>query len=240
MRKRQKVQQGLLLFLIWITGTGLINASIVSGLETGETVTKMKKKLSLSAEQEPLGDILRYVNKECGVKVMGVEDREKELLTFQAQNEPVDKALKRLLRQLNETNYVFVYSRTRLKHVAIYPGSRTGSSYRPVPVPEGVSVKPFQAPESAKVVKVLKINDDTQAETLDIQVGDLVVEYDGARIQSAQELVQSVKKKSPDDTVEMVLVRNGDPVRVLLNGGLIGINIRTVSVPRDELSILTY
>jgi S1-C subfamily serine protease len=82
-----------------------------------------------------------------------------------------------------------------------------------------------------QAVRVINVNAGTQAERLDLRRGDLVVEYDGVQIRNSQQLVSIVRQKSDAETVEMVVVRDGEPLRMSLNGGLIGINVKTVAVP---------
>lgn len=210
--------RGVLLFFILVS-TGMGNAPLEA-----ETY---KNTLTLKAEAEPLSGILSEVKRQCGVAVDGLEDRSEESVTFSAENEPTEKAMKRLLRQLNEMNYAFVYSRTGLRSVSVFPKSTAAEPAQPR--------QPSQEAETGSVVQVVKVNPGTQAETLDLRNNDIVLEYDGVRMQSAPQLVEAVKQKTPEDRVEMMVVRDKTPFRVVLNGGFIGINIRTVNVPIHEL-----
>ncbi len=205
--------------------------NIITEKKAGRALFK-NHRLTLEAINTPLLQILEIIKKQCKVKVIGLENRFNEKITFIAGNEPVEKALKRLLRDMGEENYAFLYSKTRLRRVMIFPGSK--SEFPRTPEPAGSKVQK-QNPLVVKAVKIIRINKGTQAENLDLQKNDFVVEYDGVKITNSKQLVELVNRKSPDDVVEMVVVRDKVPFRIVLNGGLIGINIRTVHVKRSVL-----
>ena len=64
---------------------------------------------------------------------------------------------------------------------------------------------------------------------------DLIVEYAGTEIKTAQDLRREVRKKTPDDEVEMIIVRDGEPLRIILKGGFIGVQIKTTRIPKEVL-----
>lgn len=196
-----------------------------------------KKRLTLEAAEQPLGKILDEIRIRSGVKFVGLEARLEESISFSAKEEPLEKALKRLLRVLDENNYAFVYTRTRLKQVSVMPESAKNTPH-PKPPPLLLEQGKISRDDKEKAVRIIRINEGTQAETLDLKENDLIVEYGGVRIRSAQQLVAAVKKKTPEEVVEMLLVRDRDSRRIFLNGGLIGVNIITVSVPKSELGTL--
>lgn len=187
-------------------------------------------RLSVRAEGEPLGDVLRALRETGGVRVTGLEPRADEPLFFQVESVPVEDGLKRLMRHLKASNYAFEYSRTRLRRISVFPAGRTERlSQAPAP---------SQRPENTdreRAVRVINVHDGTQAENLDLQRGDLIVEYDGEAITTAQQLVDAVKDRSAEQIVQMTVVREGNRFPLTLNGGLIGINILTVNVPAGEL-----
>ncbi len=235
-----------LFFILWLV---IILAPSVNSADPGlydtrssgpDIITEKKARrtrfknhrLNVEAINTPLSQVLEEIKKQCKVRVTGLESRFSEKITFIAKNEPVEKALKRLLRDMGEENYAFLYSKTRLRRVMTFPGSK--SEFPRTPEPASSKVQE-QNPLVVKAVKVIRINKGTQAENLDLQKNDFVVEYDGVKITNSKQLVDLVKRKSPDDVVEMVVVRDKMPFRIVLNGGLIGINIRTVHVKRSVL-----
>lgn len=193
-----------------------------------------KDNLTLQVYKEPLGNIVNKIINECDIEIKGLESRSNDLVTFSAEKEPVENVIKRLLRYLDEKNYAFEYSRTRLQRVSVLPKSK-GSDILPRTSPSPVAKPAPVKDEKERVVKILKVNEGTQAEAIELQKNDLIVEYDGNRVKSARQLVSAVKKKAPEESVEMVVVREGQSMRFILNGGLIGVNVLTVSVPKSDL-----
>jgi hypothetical protein len=194
------------------------------------------QRFSVNVEQQPLEALLAEIERQCDVAVTGLEERFQEPVTFAADGEPVEAAVKRLLRSLDETNYAFFYSLTRLRQVSVLPRAK-GPSRPSIEMPAAQAPpEPGLSPPVARdaveqAVRVINVNAGTQAERLDLRRGDLVVEYDGVQIRNSQQLVSIVRQKSDAETVEMVVVRDGEPLRMSLNGGLIGINVKTVAVP---------
>ncbi|MDM8535457.1 PDZ domain-containing protein [Desulfobacterales bacterium HSG17] len=192
-----------------------------------------KDKLTFQVQKEPLGNIVNEIINECDVEIVGLEARGNDLITFSAEQEPVENVIKRLLKYLNENNFAFEYSKTSLRRVSVLPKAKGKDIVRRPPIP-AQTPKPVKE-DKERAVKILKVNEGTQAESLDLQKDDLIIEYDGNRIKSARQLVKAVKKKAPEESVEMIVVREGQSIRIALNGGLIGVNVLTVSVPKSEL-----
>ena len=61
---------------------------------------------------------------------------------------------------------------------------------------------------------------------------DLIVEYDGIRIHNAAQLVAEVKKKSNESSIEMIVVRDQSPLRIVVQGGFLGVRIKTERIPK--------
>ena len=74
----------------------------------------------------------------------------------------------------------------------------------------------------------------SQAELIGLLPGDLIVEYDGIRINSATQLVRVVEENSTKSQVEMVVVRDKRPMRVILQGGRIGVRITNKKITKEE------
>lgn len=197
-------------------------------------------RVTLFFEQKPLADVLSSIQRQSEVEVRGLDGRHAEKITFSAEDEPVETAIKRLLRSLGEANYAFLYNVTQLRRVSVVPSLKGAVQIPSDPaismVPsEDLSEKPLAGDNLERAVRVINVNAGTQAADVDLREGDLVVEYDETPIQNSQQLVSIVKRKTKEDTVEMVVLREGEPMRVTLKGGLIGINVKTVSVPKTEL-----
>jgi C-terminal processing protease CtpA/Prc len=191
------------------------------------------RRLTIEARQMPLGELIAEIESQSAVVVTGLEDRYGERVSFMAREEPAEDALKRLLQQLDERNYALVFNRTHLTRVSVFPpAKRNGPQTSQLPE-AGTPPKP--TPRHAfRAVRITKVHEGTQAQDHGMKTGDLIIEYDGKRILKSQDLVAAVKEKGPDQAVEMVLVRNRRPIRMVLNGGLIGINVISVAVPPEE------
>ncbi|MFP4032364.1 MAG: PDZ domain-containing protein [Desulfococcaceae bacterium] len=190
-------------------------------------------RVTIRATGEPLGDVLHEIREAGDIQIQGLNHRADDPLSFQVENVPVEGALKRLMRHLKENNYAFEYSRTRLRRISVFPAGRTEAVSRAPAAPVPQAGEEEEARE--RVVRVINVQEGTQAENLDLQQGDLIVEYDGEAINSAQQLVDAVKARSAEQIVQMTVVREGNRFPLTLNGGLIGINILTVNVPQDAL-----
>jgi S1-C subfamily serine protease len=90
--------------------------------------------------------------------------------------------------------------------------------------------------EFADVAQIQSIIASSQAETLGLLEGDIIIEYDGVPITSARQLVAEVEKKAGRDRVEMVIVREKTPQRLTLSSGFIGIRIKTTKIPKEEFN----
>ncbi|MEZ4528528.1 MAG: PDZ domain-containing protein [Desulfobacterales bacterium] len=224
--KHKQILFGMTVFFLflWTPAWGAKEAS-------GPVLVK-ENRLTLESGGLPLGRILEEINMQAGVEFVGLEDRKEEIVNFSAQAEPLEKALKRLLRHLDVSSYAFEYKRTKLKRVSVVPKSKSDAASLRPPVPAESGQFPAA---NERAVRIIRVNEGTQAENLDLKENDLILEYDGVRIRSAQQLVAAVKKKLPAETVEMLVIRDREPRRIILNGGLIGVNVITVTVPGAEL-----
>ena len=89
---------------------------------------------------------------------------------------------------------------------------------------------------TVSMVEIVGVVDGSQAQKLGFRKGDLIVEYDGVKLKKPSRLVAETKKKSADDVVEMLIWRDGSPIRLFVNGGYIGIRIRSKRVPKNLIS----
>lgn len=209
----------------------LLNLSISANANITDTVIG-EGNLDIVAENRPLGEVLDMIYEQSGVRIKGLNGRRNDAVNITAENQPVEQVVKRLLRYLDENNYAFFYNRTALSQVSVYP-SAGGSALLPPELSE--AIENADPDEKVSVVRILRVTPDSQAEANNLQKNDIVVEYDGQKIENARQLVEAVKAKSPAEVVEMTVIRDSEPFRVVLNGGMIGINIITASVPRSEL-----
>ncbi|MCA1784289.1 MAG: trypsin-like peptidase domain-containing protein [Intrasporangiaceae bacterium] len=82
----------------------------------------------------------------------------------------------------------------------------------------------FGLPASRGAV-IDSVQPGTGAADADLRPGDIIVEFDGESLATMSQLVAEVRRLSPGDTVELVLIRNGDRVDV---------EVTISERPRDE------
>ncbi len=193
------------------------------------TIEIQKEKIVLHAEKASVGEILEKIRQKYPVEIRGMEHREEEILTFSAKG-TLEDVIKRLLRYIGEENCAFEFTDVRLTRVSVLPKSKTRASSHFPKANQKKAQKKF-----GNVVQVKGVNKGTQAEELELQKDDLIVEYDGVKIRSAQQLVREVKKKSDREQVEMTVMRDRIPIQFVLKGGLIGVRIVTIKIPKEEL-----
>jgi C-terminal processing protease CtpA/Prc len=146
------------------------------------------------------------------------------------EGKPLQEVIKGLLRYLGENSYAFESIGDRLKRVSVFPKGAMDVSMPPRNERFETEELNITAPKSVEVIEVTKVIAGSQAETLGLQKGDFIVEYDGQKVDRASQLVMETKKKNPQETVELRVVREGNPVQYFVNGGFIGIQIKTVKV----------
>ena len=86
-----------------------------------------------------------------------------------------------------------------------------------------------------EVIIVDQVRQGTQAEVLGLKEGDIIVEYDGERFTNPRRLAEAVKRKSNNDKVSLVIIRDGKMRRFILRGGHIGIKIGKRTMLKEEL-----
>ena len=183
----------------------------------------------LEAGDIPMKQILNSIDTRFGVTVSGLEERETETVNIQIRGKTMEAVLKGFLRHLGEDNYAFEYAEKKLKHISIFPATSTKA------IELGQKAAGVKEPEDAqvRVVEIVGVVDGSQAQEIGLKKGDLIVEYDGENLDRPSSLVAETKKKSTDDMVEILIWRDGGPMRFFVNGGYIGVRIRSKRVPKN-------
>lgn len=196
------------------------------------TVRRDGDRLTVDARNAPLGEILSAIQAAFPVTVTGLSDRADEEISFSASGDLPEETFKRLLRQIGEANYAFEFIGQELSRVSVLPPAAAGATPRPRPDPARPA--PPDREEMVEVVRVNRVIEDSQAESLDIRAGDIIVEYDGEPIQQPAELIRAVKALTDRDRVQMMVVRDGTPIPYELKGGFIGVQIVSAKIPREQ------
>jgi hypothetical protein len=198
-------------------------------LAFGQIAGKENGSPFIQARNVSLKTVVASLQKDLGVTINGIESLENDKITFASKANSPEELVKSLLRHLNIKNYAFEFADDKLRTVMVVPGSK--------PIIEGPvysGTEPARREETVTVPVIKSVLESSQAETLDLMPGDIIVEYDGIRINSAAQLVTEVKNKSAHQQIEMVVVRDRASRRLILQGGVIGVRITTEKVSRQE------
>jgi len=219
----------LLTLLILLSGSA-------AGMAAEGTIDKIVKfqndTLTIQASKTPLTKILSAINKKCLVKITGLEHRKDEKITFFSNKGSPERILKDFLRHLGEKNYAFEYGNAALLQIVVLPGAKADN----YPTATLANQKE-NLPDTVKAVRVVGVIDGTQAQTVGLMKGDIVLEYGGLTIGSTDELIKPTKTKTNTDQVEILVLRENYQLRFILNGGLIGVRIKNASVAKEPLTV---
>ena len=206
-----------------------LNKAAVLNIESQKGMIVFKVKNAL------LKNILKELNDKFKVVITGMEERENEKVTYSAQTASLADLLKGFLQHLGVKNFALEYNSELLSRVAIFPEAK-GTAEIPY-TPIGEKSEEAEKSQKVKAIAVQGVVDGTQAEESGIRAGDLIMQYDGVKLQRAPDLVKLTRTKPPDETVELILMRDGQPVRLTLKGGYIGVRIKTISVSPTDIEV---
>jgi hypothetical protein len=219
-----KRTQFFFLLLFWLTflAAGRADAAIEIVLETNG-------KLSFDARESTLAEIVKYLSSNYSISVTGLEDREDEKVTFTYSDDTLENLLKGFLRHIGIKNYAFEFADATLTRLVVVP-----EAYSNLSAASRSSSKDNRQNGYVSIAEIRSIVEASQAESAGLEEGDIILEYDGVPISSAQQLVSEVEKKSASRQIEMVIVRQKIPSRMILSGGFIGVRIATKKISRSE------
>jgi S1-C subfamily serine protease len=138
-----------------------------------------------------------------------------------------------MLRYLGVKNFAIQFVDARLTRIMVLP-----ESVSDITISENQQADRWNPPESISVAQIMSVVEFSQAQTLDLTAGDIIIEYDGVRISSAQQLVEEVEKKAENSQVDMIVIRERNSMRLILAGGTIGVRIRTKNISYEEIDVV--
>jgi S1-C subfamily serine protease len=138
-----------------------------------------------------------------------------------------------MLRYLGVKNFAIQFDDARLTRVVVLP-----ESVGDITISENLQSDRWNPPESISVAQIMSVDEFSQAQSLDLTSGDIIIEYDGVRISSAQQLVEEVEKKAENSQVDMIVIREKNSMRLILAGGTIGVRIRTKNISYEEIDVV--
>jgi S1-C subfamily serine protease len=143
----------------------------------------------------------------------------------------MESLLRGLLRHLGVKNFAIEFADATLTRIVVVPDAISD-------IAPSEKAQPDQGNQidSVSVAQIQSIVEFSQAESLDLTAGDIIIEYDGVRITSAQQLVDEVEKKADHSQVEMIVIREKNPMQLILAGGIIGVRIMTKEISQEEIN----
>jgi len=215
------------LFLAALYATGPANAS-------NEITRVWNGNIIIESHDSVLVEIFKELYDKYSIEVSGLENRESDKITFYFEAETLEALLRGLLRYLGVKNFAIHFADATLTKIVVVPDSVSD-----ITTSENVQMDEMDQRDQVEPLSVAQIQsivEFSQAESLDLITGDIIIEYDGVRITSAQQLVEEVEKKSEKSQVEMIVIREKNPVRLILAGGIIGVRIMTKKISKDEIN----
>jgi membrane-associated protease RseP (regulator of RpoE activity) len=209
----------------WVT-TGAANAS-------NEIIRDPIGLVAIDAQDSDLIEIFQELSDKYAVEISGLENRESEKFTFSFKADTLETLLRRMLRYLGVKNFAIQFDDARLTRVMVLP-----ESVSDLPISENLQTDRRNPPASISVAQIMSVVEFSQAQSLDLTAGDIIIEYDGVRISSAQQLVEEVAKKAENSQVDMIVIREKNAMRLILAGGIIGVRIRTKNISYEEIDVV--
>lgn len=213
----------------------LLSGSAAGMAEEGtidEIVKFQNDTLTIQASQTPLIKILSAIQNKCLVKITGLEHRKDEKITFSSNKGSLERVLKDFLRHLGEKNYAFEYGNAALLQIVVLPGAKADNYPTAT-----LAYQKENLPNTVKAVRVVGVIDGTQAQSVGLMKGDIILKYAGLKIGSTDELIKATKTKTNTNQVEILVLRENYRLRFILNGGLIGVRIKNASIAKESLTV---
>jgi len=221
----------LLLFLLFCT-----TFCVVDFTKAADEITMVRDgKIFFKARDSTLKEIVREFHNKFSIEIKGLESKESLKLSFLFEADTLEVLLKGLLRHLGIKNYAFEFADATLKRVVIVSEATRDISSLAKPVTEQLKQKEF-----VNIAQIQSIIESSQAESIGLFEGDIIVEYDGVPITNARQLVKEVEKKAANSQVEMVIVREKTPMQLTIGGGFIGVRIMTKKIAKEEFDTFYF
>ena len=196
-----------------------------------EIITRQNGTIQFKSRDSSLEEIVSKLYDEYTIEIEGLKRREGEKFTFSFFAESPEDLLKRLLRFFVIKIYALYFQKATLTRLVVVPESNQGASPDIKLPSESNNPNAF-----ITVARVKSVVEGSQAETAGILEEDIILEYDGVPIRSAQQLVGEVKKTSASNQIELVIVRQKIRTRLILSGGFLGVRITTQRIARAEFN----
>lgn len=216
----------LLYLLIWT-----VTCTAGPADATSQITRMWNGSLTIDARGSLLNEITKELYENYSIEISGLESRERDKITFSYEADTLEALLRGLLRYLGVKNFAIEFIDTALKRIVVVPDAIHDTNASDTP-------KAYQrnSSELSSAVQIQDVLESSQAESLDLMTGDLIVEYDGVPITNARQLVEEVENKAENRQVEMIVIREKNPIRLILAGGIIGVRVVTKKITREEIN----
>jgi membrane-associated protease RseP (regulator of RpoE activity) len=216
---------GILLSIFYFNST----SESADKQEPKRIITEHHGTYTIESQGSLLKDIIDPLQKDFAIEIIGLEHKNDIPVSFSHTSDSLEGLLKALLRYLGEKNYAFEFVDQKLKRISVLPGSASADAPPATNEPTAESKAPLVA-----VAEVQSVVDGSQAESMGIIPGDIILAYDGEKISTALQLVKEVEKKSSAANIELVVIRNNSAIRYTVIGGFIGVRIQTKQIPKED------
>jgi len=222
--------------LILVTGVFGIMSVFASPASDASIAVCDGDAMRINARGTPAATVLDQIQRACGIRFDGMQVEPDRPVYF-SQSGNREDTLRSLLHLLNLKSYALEYRNDLLIQVTVLPDSLVPDINRSdasVSAPEPTE-QPF-----ADGLRMIGVIEGSQADLANLREGDLIVYYDGQRVTQPSELVRLSQERGAQEGVELIVIREREPIRVFLNGGFIGIRIRTGLIERAVLEKYLY
>jgi hypothetical protein len=199
------------------------------------TIELRDNAIILRASGIRVKDLLERIHEEMAVEIIGLESKNEQTVTFSYESTSAENMLRQLLRHLGEENFAYEFFDNKLVRIRVFPRGTDISPARPS-IEDRQEEMAEQPPDgTTTVVEIVSVMEDTQAANLDLEKGDYIIQYDGRRLYRVSDLLEETSKNKNAGQVDIVIVRDGKTKRLFLEKGFIGIQIKTSTIPQNEL-----
>lgn len=179
---------------------------------------------------------VRQLETRFQIRIQGLAHRYGQKMSFVCSG-PVPQVMAQFLRQLNETDYAFFYKGNRLSRIVVVNGGVNTGAAGAVHDPLPENTDPTEESDAlAEVAYVRDVLENTTAEKIGLQPGDIIIEYDGVKISHFSTLKKQTRLAAHKPAVSMTIVRDRAPLRMFLEPGVIGVVMGLQKIPARELA----
>ena len=104
--------------IIFFSGGTSIQAK---NLPLAPAITIENNRITIQAESVSISVLVKEISNQCGIKITGLEHRNKEKISFSVEKVTIENALQQIFKKMDETSYAFEYKGNKLFQVKVVP-----------------------------------------------------------------------------------------------------------------------